>query len=394
VREVTDAFAMPTTADFDPFGVRTSNSATPFGFTGEHTLQGNSIVYLRARSYMPHLGVFMSLDPLETANRYAYAGGNPVNAVDPSGMVYERPERWHRCSSLSTNSSRQLHMSQGGSFYSQPYEPCAENCSLQMLSGADFEACVENCRRIGIDPWQITPDLQNKILFSSVTLAVIKRDEMCNTIDDVFLDIHQRQGRCTPTQQSIGTVIEGGILTHTHFDRANEDDSNANFLFLNENYDWLFIEGVAFQDVLPIKDITLGISSYGTMLLSLPYPTGRFGYTARLASIDYPNTRPGWVFFAFVPGDNGTAWYEGNMKGYSAHSTLQVGVAGVYGDNPARRHEFLLIGDYTTEGDSGGGHFDQYGNLVGVLRGAENAGLIPGTGNFFNPLRQAVTKVR
>jgi RHS repeat-associated protein len=89
VREVTDAFAMPTTADFDPFGVRTSNSATPFGFTGEHTLQGNSIVYLRARSYMPHLGVFMSLDPLETANRYAYVGGNVVNRVDPSGLQAE-----------------------------------------------------------------------------------------------------------------------------------------------------------------------------------------------------------------------------------------------------------------------------------------------------------------
>jgi len=54
-------------------------------------------VYLRARYYVPGLGVFPSLDPVEEGNRYGYVGGNVVNRVDPSGMVGESPERWDSC---------------------------------------------------------------------------------------------------------------------------------------------------------------------------------------------------------------------------------------------------------------------------------------------------------
>lgn len=70
---------------------------TPFGFTGEPTDQ-NNLVHLRARYYNPTLGIFPSLDPLEGSpmqplgfNRYAYVNGNPVNMVDPTGAILERP---------------------------------------------------------------------------------------------------------------------------------------------------------------------------------------------------------------------------------------------------------------------------------------------------------------
>ncbi|CAG1006605.1 hypothetical protein ANRL4_03645 [Anaerolineae bacterium] len=43
-------------------------------------------MYLRARYYVPQLGAFPSLDPVEEGNRYGYVGGNVVNRVDPSGM--------------------------------------------------------------------------------------------------------------------------------------------------------------------------------------------------------------------------------------------------------------------------------------------------------------------
>ena len=68
----------------DPFGSVGSNP-TPYGFTGEPT-DGNGLVHLRARYYNPDLGNFISLDPLETANRYAYANENPVNLTDPTGL--------------------------------------------------------------------------------------------------------------------------------------------------------------------------------------------------------------------------------------------------------------------------------------------------------------------
>ncbi len=74
--------------DYAPYGTpfeQTGTAQTPFGFTGEVT-DASGLVYLRARYYLPALGVFPSLDPVEEGNRYGYVGGNVVNRVDPSGM--------------------------------------------------------------------------------------------------------------------------------------------------------------------------------------------------------------------------------------------------------------------------------------------------------------------
>ncbi len=84
----------------------TGTQQTVFGFTGQET-DANSLLYLRARYYNPTIGQFVSLDPLEgklcqpmSLNRYMYVQGNAVNAVDPSGMILERPEQWNLCTYL------------------------------------------------------------------------------------------------------------------------------------------------------------------------------------------------------------------------------------------------------------------------------------------------------
>ncbi len=59
---------------------------TSYGYTGEPT-DGNNLVHLRRRYLSPALGQFVSLDPLEVFNRYAYVSANPVNRVDPSGLL-------------------------------------------------------------------------------------------------------------------------------------------------------------------------------------------------------------------------------------------------------------------------------------------------------------------
>ncbi len=55
-------------------------------------MNGRGIQYHRARYYDPSLGVWLSQYPLEVGNRYAYVDGDPVNTVDPSGLIYETPE--------------------------------------------------------------------------------------------------------------------------------------------------------------------------------------------------------------------------------------------------------------------------------------------------------------
>ena len=63
--------------------------ASEFGFTGQLWLPSVQLYYYKARMYSPQLGRFMQRDPLGYAaglNLYAYAGGDPVNARDPSGL--------------------------------------------------------------------------------------------------------------------------------------------------------------------------------------------------------------------------------------------------------------------------------------------------------------------
>ena len=64
--------------------------ASEFGFTGQLWLPSVQLYYYKARMYSPQLGRFMQRDPLGYAaglNLYVYAGGDPVNARDPSGLT-------------------------------------------------------------------------------------------------------------------------------------------------------------------------------------------------------------------------------------------------------------------------------------------------------------------
>ena len=61
------------------------------GFIGERFDAGAGLQYLNARYYDPTLGLFLQPDWFEVTragvgtNRYAYAGGNPVNAIRSTG---------------------------------------------------------------------------------------------------------------------------------------------------------------------------------------------------------------------------------------------------------------------------------------------------------------------
>lgn len=71
---------------------RTGTNDTPFWFNGHYGVQtdANGLYYHRARYYSPALKRFLNEDPIGFAggdNFYAYAEGDPVSNVDPSGYM-------------------------------------------------------------------------------------------------------------------------------------------------------------------------------------------------------------------------------------------------------------------------------------------------------------------
>jgi RHS repeat-associated protein len=96
VRNLTNAAGAVTDKwEYDAFGnAWTVSGTTPneFLYRGEQYDSDLGLYYLRARYYNPVTGRFMSRDPEDgkpidpkTLHKYLYAGGDPVNWVDPRG---------------------------------------------------------------------------------------------------------------------------------------------------------------------------------------------------------------------------------------------------------------------------------------------------------------------
>lgn len=70
---------------------------TNYSFTGREWDPETSLYYYRARYYDPTIGRFLQRDPhpgnstvpSSVTNKYIYAGNNPLNNVDPSGLFFD-----------------------------------------------------------------------------------------------------------------------------------------------------------------------------------------------------------------------------------------------------------------------------------------------------------------
>lgn len=90
---ITDTFT------YDTYGKcisRTGTSSVIFGYNGRDGVvtDSNGLIYMRARYYAPYMKRFINADIIAgdisnavTLNRFAYANGNPVSFVDPTGLM-------------------------------------------------------------------------------------------------------------------------------------------------------------------------------------------------------------------------------------------------------------------------------------------------------------------
>ncbi|MEW6068541.1 MAG: RHS repeat-associated core domain-containing protein [Nitrospirota bacterium] len=81
--------------DYDSFGniINDSNLAfnIPFGFAGGLHDRDTGLVRFGARDYDPSIGRWTAKDPIDfgggDVNLFQYVGNNPVNKIDPTGLI-------------------------------------------------------------------------------------------------------------------------------------------------------------------------------------------------------------------------------------------------------------------------------------------------------------------
>jgi RHS repeat-associated protein len=84
------------TMTYDAYGNETGHTGsatTPLGYDRQYTSTDTGLIYLRARTYDPSTAQFATQDPLEalTGEPYGYAGDDPVNYGDPTGLCNANP---------------------------------------------------------------------------------------------------------------------------------------------------------------------------------------------------------------------------------------------------------------------------------------------------------------
>ena len=77
---------------YDAYGtLATGTPTSPFGYSGQYTDTTTGFVNDRSRWYEPQSGGFITRDPAfsQTDTAYTYAGGDPGNRSDPTGMLVD-----------------------------------------------------------------------------------------------------------------------------------------------------------------------------------------------------------------------------------------------------------------------------------------------------------------
>ncbi len=162
IREVLGANGtVVSSSRYDAWGVRTTvgaQDAASFGFTGHLEHKELGLVFTLYRAYDPATGRWLSRDPIGEdggINLYGYVSNDPINLVDPLGMMPDEEAFMTHNGNEDALGSRtpfdihdealeeeRKHMPSGHAAHGGGFAHCVANCLLSRRIGRGPAACI------------------------------------------------------------------------------------------------------------------------------------------------------------------------------------------------------------------------------------------------------------
>lgn len=207
---------------YDAYGRPTSNTTAAHldrplvGYTGEYTDAETGYVYLRARYLDPVTGVFTTVDPQVsvTLDPFAYAGGDPVNYVDPSGQA-QQDLPGGKCIRIPFTEAPDCEGADGPSKLCHRYQDNCETFSEEhpelvplIITAAALAIVGLGCIAFPLQCGTLffTSPTWVPFVFMSIGLAGVAKDQSCDPDDLKFLEGGLNgQGITTPGNPQVQT---------------------------------------------------------------------------------------------------------------------------------------------------------------------------------------------